>query len=202
MDDWKLLEENLRGKGYTVETFPDRCAAAEWIENQIGGRTVGIGGSVTVRELGLCEKLSKHNTVYWHEEPPENMTAMETRQAASRADIYIASVNGISLQGEIVNMDYTGNRVSAISFGPREVYLIIGRNKLAPDLPAALDRVKNVASPLNAKRLNRKTPCAVRGDRCYHCKSPEKICRNLSILLERPAGAEYHIILIDEDLGY
>ena len=87
MDDWKLLEENLRGKGYTVETFPDRCAAAEWIENQIGGRTVGIGGSVTVRELGLFEKLSKHNTVYWHEEPPENMTAMETRQAASRADI-------------------------------------------------------------------------------------------------------------------
>ena len=202
MDGLKLLEENLREKGYTVDTFPHRGAAAEWIDGQIDGRTVGFGGSVTLREMGLFEMLSKHNAVYWHEEPPEDMTAVETRRAASRAEVYLTSVNGISLQGEIVNMDYTGNRVSAISFGPRKVYLVIGRNKLSPDLPAALDRVKNVASPLNAKRLNRKTPCAVRGDRCYQCRSPEKICRNLSILLERPAGAEYHVVLIDEDLGY
>ena len=127
---------------------------------------------------------------------------METRTAAVRADIYISSVNGIAETGEIINIDNTGNRVAAVSYGPKTVYLIVGKNKIAPDYESALFRARNVASPLNAQRLNRKTPCAVNGDRCYDCNSPERICRNLSVLWEKPIGAEYEVNLINEDLGY
>ena len=118
------------------------------------------------------------------------------------ADIYISSVNGIAETGEIINIDNTGNRVAAVSYGPEKIYLVIGKNKIAPDYESALYRARNVASPLNAKRLNRKTPCAAKGDRCYDCNSPERICRNLSVFWEKPTGAEYEVILIDENLGY
>jgi NAD-dependent dihydropyrimidine dehydrogenase PreA subunit len=127
---------------------------------------------------------------------------METRTAAAQAEIYISSVNGISEQGEIVNIDNTVNRVAAISYGPSKIYLVIGANKVTSDCESALFRARNIAAPLNAKRLNRKTPCAANGDRCYDCKSPERICRNLSVLWEKPVGAEYEIILINEDLGF
>jgi hypothetical protein len=130
------------------------------------------------------------------------MTPVQTRSAATRAQVYLSSVNGISEQGEIVNIDNTGNRVAAISYGPEEVFLIAGKNKVAPDFEAALHRARNVAAPLNAKRLNRKTPCAVKADRCYDCKSPDRICRNLSVLWTKPAGAHYTVVLIDEELGY
>ena len=155
-----------------------------------------------MRQMNLFAMLSEHNTVFWHDEKPADMTVMETRTAACRAQVYISSVNGISEKGEIVNIDNTGNRVAAISFGPEKVYLLIGINKIAPDFESALHRARNVAGPLNAQRLNRKTPCAVKADKCYDCSSPERICRNLSVLWEKPTGAEYEVILINEELGY
>ena len=130
------------------------------------------------------------------------MTVIETRTAAAQAEIYISSVNGISEQGEIVNIDNTGNRVAAISYGPSKVYLVVGANKVAIDYESALFRARNIAAPLNAKRLNRKTPCAAHADKCYDCNSPERICRNLSVLWNKPTGAEYEVILISEELGY
>ncbi|MBE5767311.1 MAG: lactate utilization protein [Clostridiales bacterium] len=200
--DFTNLKSNLEEKGYKVSVFDTKEKAAEYIDSQIDGKTVGFGGSVTLHEMGLFKLLASHNMVYWHDEKPENMTAMETRTAAARAEIYISSVNGISEKGEIVNIDNTGNRVAAISYGPEKVYLVVGSNKVAADCEAALFRARNVAAPLNAKRLNRKTPCTANGDKCYDCKSPERICRNLSILWIKPTGAEYEIILIDEHLGY
>lgn len=196
------LKKSLENKGYEVLTFATGTEAAEALDERINGKTVGIGGSLTVHQLGLFGKLAGHNTVYWHDEVPEGMTSVQTRSAATRAQVYISSVNGISEQGEIVNIDNTGNRVAAISYGPEEVFLIAGKNKVAPDFEAALWRARNVAAPLNAKRLNRKTPCAVKADRCYNCKSPDRICRNLSVLWTKPAGAHYTVVLIDEELGY
>ena len=111
-------------------------------------------------------------------------------------------INTTSKAGEIVNINNTGNRVAAISCGPETVYLVVGKNKVAEDYDKALWRARNVAAPLNAKRLNRKTPCAVRADRCYDCKSPDRICRNLSVLWTKPVGANYVVVLIDEELGY
>lgn len=200
--DYTVLKENLEKKGYQVAIFDTKEAASEYLDSQIDGTSVGIGGSVTLHQMEVFEKLSKHNTVFWHDEKPEDMTVMETRTAAIRAEVYISSVNGISENGEIVNIDGTGNRVAAISFGPSKIYLVIGANKVASDFEAALYRARNVAAPLNAKRLNRKTPCAIKADRCYDCNSPERICCNLSVLWCKPMGAEYEVILINENLGY
>lgn len=200
--DFMNLKYNLENKGYKVSVFATKEAAAEYLDSQIDGKIVGFGGSVTLQEMDLFRVLSIHNTVYWHDEKPENMTMMETRSAATKAEIYISSVNGISEQGEIVNIDNTGNRVAAISYGPSKIYLVIGANKVVKDYNTALLRARNIAAPLNAKRLHRKTPCAVNADRCYDCKSPERICRNLSVLWDKPTGAEYELILVDEDLGY
>ncbi len=200
--DFTTLKNNLLDKGYKVSVFETKENAAEYLNSQIHEKTVGFGGSVTLKEMNLFSVLSTHNTVYWHDEKPEHMTVMETRKAASGAEIYISSVNGISEQGEIINIDNTGNRVAAISFGPSKVYLVLGSNKVAKDFESAMYRARNIAAPLNAKRLKRKTPCAEEGDRCYDCKSPERICRNLSVLWDKPTGAEYEILLIDEKLGY
>lgn len=200
--DFSALTECLASKGYTVKAFDNKEAASNYIVGEIKGKTVGLGGSVTIHQIGLFAPLSKNNTVYWHDEKPENLTIAETRSAATRSQVYISSVNAVSEKGEIVNIDNTGNRVAAITFGPEKVYLLVGKNKVAPDLEKAIYRARNVAAPLNAKRLNRKTPCAVKGDKCYDCKSPERICRNLSVFWEKPAGAEYEVILINENLGY
>ena len=196
------LKQNLESKGYKASIFESKEEAANYINQEIDQKSIGLGGSVTIHEMNLFEMLSSHNVVYWHDKKPENMSVMETRTAASRADIYISSVNAISEAGEIVNIDNTGNRVAAISYGPEKIYLLIGENKVTDDLESAIYRARNIASPMNAKRLNRKTPCAVKGDKCYDCDSPERICRNLSVLWSKPTGAEYEVILIEEELGF
>lgn len=196
------LAENLKAKGYHVECFATKEEAADYMCGELHNTVIGIGGSQTVAQMHLFEKLSKENEVFWHDEKPEELSVYETRQKAFRAPVYISSVNAISLQGEIVNIDATGNRVAALSFGPEDIYLVIGNNKIAKDFDSALYRARNVAAPLNAKRLNRKTPCAAKADKCYDCNSPERICRNFSFITQIPFGAKYHIILIDEKLGY
>lgn len=202
MYDFGKIKANMEAKGYKVNVFETKKSAAAYIDSQIDGKTVGFGGSVSLHQLNIFPLLASHNTVYWHDEKPADMTVIETRTAATRAEVYISSVNGISENGEIVNLDNTGNRVAAITYGPEKVFLVIGKNKIAPTLEEAIYRVRNIASPLNAKRLNRKTPCAVNGDKCYNCQSPERICRNLSIFLDRPTGVEYDIVFVDEELGY
>lgn len=202
--DLTKITEALEKKGYRVHCFDTKEQAAEYLNGEIHGKTVGIGGSMTVRQMDLYPLLAAHNTVYWHwhVKDPERMPAPEIRRAANQSDVYISSVNGISEDGVIVNIDGTGNRTSAISFGADTVYLVIGENKIAPDYAAALDRARNIAAPKNAQRLKVKTPCAAKGDKCYDCSSPDRICRNLSVLWTKPNGAEYEIILIREELGY
>ncbi len=200
--DFSKLVVSLEQKGYHVSVFENKESASEYLKCKIKNKTVGFGGSVTLGQMNLYEILSTQNKVLWHDKMPEGMTVMEVRSAAARSDVYVSSVNGISEEGEIVNIDHTGNRVAAISYGPGEIYLIIGKNKVAPTLEDAIHRARNIAGPKNAQRLNRKTPCAKNADRCYNCNSPERICRNLSVFWEKPAGAVYEIILIDENLGY
>lgn len=202
MEKLIILKSNLEKKGYAVKVFENKGTAANYMNSQIDGKTVGIGGSATVSQMGLFEMLSTHNTVVWHDRLPENMTVPEARLAAARSEIYISSVNGISERGEIINIDNTGNRVAAITYGPKKVYLIIGINKIAESLEAAIHRARNIAAPLNAQRLKRKTPCAIKADKCYNCNSSERICRNLSVFWDKPTGAEYEIILINENLGF
>ena len=196
------LTENLTALGYIVREFDHGSEAADYLKNELAGKSVGIGGSVTAQQLKLHEVLSPVCRVIWHMAPAEGMTPAECRAAASRADVYITSVNGVAETGELINIDNTGNRVGSSLFGHETVYFIIGENKIAPDYDAALWRARNVASPLNAQRLGRKTPCAEKADRCYNCKSPDRICRALTVFWEKPVGCNYEVLLIHENLGY
>ena len=195
-----ILCKNLEKRGFTPHVFPDRKAAANYLAESICGTTVGIGGSVTVQELEVYDRLREGNRVYWHWRQDEE----DPREKAAVAKVYLTSANAVSETGELVNIDGAGNRVAATLFGPEKVYFIIGQNKVEPDLHSAVYRARNVAGPLNARRLKKKTPCAM-GDeiRCFDCSSPDRICRGEVILLGKPMGMkECHVLIVEEDLGY
>ncbi|MDO5037773.1 MAG: lactate utilization protein [Tissierellia bacterium] len=200
--DFTGVRKNLEALGYQVAEFERGQEAVDYLVQKIRGKTVGIGGSLTVDQLGLYGALKAHNQVYWHWYPQEGEDPLALRYQALGAQVYIASVNGLAESGEIVNIDGAGNRVAGLSTSREAVYLIVGQNKLAQDLEEAKDRAQNLAAPKNAHRLGVKTPCALKGDRCYDCQSPERICRVYSILKRPPSTGGYHLILIHEDLGY
>ena len=195
MADLEKLRRNLEAEGFTVSCFGTAAQAADYLDAALDGKTIGIGGSVTIRDMGLAERLSTHARVYWH----WNEDALE--QAAS-AQVYLTSVNGLAETGELINIDGTGNRVASGLYGHEKVYFVVGRNKVAPDYDAALWRARNIAAPKNAQRLQVRTPCAAKGDKCYDCKSPGRICRALVVYWEKPKSMDMEVVLIDEDLGY
>lgn len=200
--NFTTLKDNLEKAGYSVAEFQTKEEATAYMNGQIDGQTVAFGGSVTIEQMGLYEALSSHNEVIWHWAIPEGKTAAEVLADARTTDVYVSSVNGVAETGEIVNIDGNGNRVAGIMYGHKKVYLLISENKVAKDYESALDRARNIAAPLNAKRLNKKTPCAVCADRCYNCSGPDRICNELSVLWKKPYGCAYEIILIHENLGY
>ena len=197
MATFEKVEENLRERGHTAKTFATADEAAAYLDGQIDGKTVGFGGSVTLDTMGVYDLLARHNTVLWHWKTQDPTV----RREALTAQVYLTSANGLAETGEILNIDGAGNRVAATLFGHEKVYFVIGRNKLAPTYEEALWRARNIAAPRNAQRLQKKTPCAVKGDRCYDCKSPERICRGLVTLWEPMIGMEAEVILVDQDLG-
>ena len=187
--------KNLTAHGFSVRVFRTAQDAANAISQELSGKTIGFGGSVTLEQMGLFELLSANNTVYWHWKQP----AAQAREAAARAQVY-----AVSETGEIVNIDGTGNRVASMLYGHEALYIVAGVNKLVPDLATAMDRARSIAAPLNARRLQRKTPCALAEPmRCHDCNSPERICRGF-VTLARPMGGigQTHVILIEESLGY
>lgn len=199
--DLEALAKNLKWRGIELKVFTTKEEAADYLTQVIKGKSVGFGGSMTLETMGLYEKLKPANELFWHWR--QDMPADEAKTKAYLADIYITSLNGVAETGELVNIDGSGNRVAATLTKHEKVYFVIGENKLAPDLHAAIDRARNIASPLNAKRLHCKTPCAVKADHCYDCRSPERICRSLNIIWEKPmqVGA-CELVLIRESLGY
>lgn len=150
---------------------------------------------MTVKAMGLYPRLSSHNRVVWHWEGG-------SLEEAARTEVYLTSANGVAETGELVNIDGNCNRIASSVYGHKRVYFVVGINKIEPDYDRALWRARNVAAPKNAQRLGRKTPCAVKGDRCYDCKSPERICRGLSVIWGRPTPVEVmEVVLIGEELG-
>lgn len=201
MSPFDTVEQALRSRGFAVSCFETAGEAADYLNRVIDQTTVGFGGSMTLKDMGLYESLSTHNRVYFHWNVGDRDPA-EVRLAAATSESYLLSANALAESGEIVNIDGACNRVSSSVYGHRRVFFVVGQNKLAPDLAAAIDRARNVAAPKNARRLGRKTPCADKADRCYDCRSPERICRNLSVLYAPSMGVATEVVLIREDLGY
>ena len=188
--------KSLQDRGFAVSRFATGAEAAEYLCGEIHNTTVGFGGSMTLDQLGLYEKLGADNEVIWHWKTP----GAQAQGTAAR--VYITSANAVSEDGEIVNIDGTGNRVAATLYNKDAVYFVIGTNKIEENFEKALWRARNVAAPKNAKRLNRNTPCAVNADRCYDCKSPERICKGLAVLWGPMTGmGKVEIVIIDEELG-
>lgn len=200
--DFTKVKSALEARGFKVSAFPTAAEAARYLNGQIDGVSVSFGGSVTLEQMGLFESLGQHNEVLSHWHVPAGKDPAEIRAKAMTTEVYLTSANGLAETGEIVNIDGTGNRVSGMLFGHKKVYFVAGRNKLAPDYDGALWRARNIAAPKNAQRLGTRTPCAARGDRCYDCKSPQRICRGLVVLWEAMKGCETEVVLVDEELGY
>ena len=116
-------------------------------------------------------------------------------------DVYLTSVNAIARTGEMISIDGVGNRLSSMLFGHKKIYFVIGRNKLTDTCEQAVWRARNIAAPRRARELNRKTPCAVRCDMCYDCKSTDRICRGMVTLWEPMSGMEAEVLLVNEELG-
>jgi hypothetical protein len=164
---------------------------------------IGVGGSLSIRELGVLEKLeAQGNTVYNHWKPglsKENI--LEIRKSQMTSDLFLSSSNAITLNGELVNIDGVGNRVNSTNFGPGKVILVVGYNKIVDNVQEAIQRIKNVAAPLNARRLNVDVPCAKVG-KCVDCNSPNRICRVIVIHERKPSLTDILVILVGEELGF
>ena len=194
----KLFASFEKG-GIASKYFETQKEACDYLASSITGKKVRFGGSVTLQEIGLYDVLSKSNEVLWHWITPD----ADRKAYTNSAEVYICSANGVAETGEIVNIDGHGNRIAGSFYAPEISYFVIGVNKIKPDLTAAIDYARNVAAPLNAKRLNMKTPCAEKTDKCYDCNSPSRICRVLSVIYQKPMAVKHmEVVVIGEKLGF
>ena len=199
MADFEKTRKNLENRGFRAHVFATGAEAADYLAQTLHNTCIGIGGSVTIEEIGVYDRLSADNDVIWRWKKP----TPDSRERGAAAETFLCSANGVSETGEIVNIDGYGNRVAPTIYGPQRVFLVVGKNKIAPDLNGAIDRARNIAAPLNARRLNRHTPCAVGEPRCHDCRSPEKICGVMTVFFMPPTSIkEFHVLLVNEDLGY
>ncbi len=202
----EAVAKKLQARGFTVEVCPTREEArARVIALAESAQSIGFGGSLSVACLNLTRELRDAGKEILNHGFP-NLTPEERMEIMRRqltCDLFLASANAITESGLVVNIDGNGNRINAITFGPRQVVLVVGRNKLVRgDETAALERIAAIAGPVNAYRLGRKTPCAVSGQ-CANCAGacPESICRVVSIMRQRPNNTPITILLVNEDLG-
>lgn len=191
----------LKNKGYEVSCFDTSEEAAAYLNRKIDGKTVGFGDSATLDAMGLYASLATHNQVTDPAHCAPGTDFMSAAKLCLTKEVFLTSVNALAETGEMVNIDGTGNRIAGSLFGHEKVYFIIGENKLVPDLDAAVWRARNIAAPKNAARLGLRTPCAVRQDRCYDCKSPDRICCGQIIYYQKMHDVDMEIILIREPLG-
>jgi hypothetical protein len=195
------LEKRRMEGSYAATTAQ---AKAEIVAMIPEGASVYRCGSMTTAEIGLWEEIAERPGVkiidpYQPGLPAEQ--ALEIRRQGLLADLMIASSNAITLDGRLVNLDATGNRIAAMTFGPKKVILVVGMNKVAPDLESAMARVKHYAAPVNVIRIGFKNPCAETGT-CGDCKSPQRICNMWSIIEGHMVKGRIHVKLVGENLGY
>lgn len=192
----------LTNKGFPVHHARTLADAKAIVLSLIGEEaSVGFGGSVTIREMGLYESLKDAgHPVYWHWQ--NDVPKPEVFQKAACSDVYLTSSNAITADGCLVNIDGTGNRVGAMIAGPKQVIVVAGANKLVDGNTAqAIARIKTVACPQNARRLGLDTPCAALG-RCDAANCRKSMC-NVTSIIERPVGGhKITVVLVDEEAGY
>lgn len=197
MDIEKTIK-NLKARHFSVQHFASGEEACKYLLGKIKNTSVGIGGSKTVDQLGLYDKLvANGNEVFWHWREP----GLETLDKENAAKVFISSANAIAETGEIINIDGRGNRLAGQVYGRKTVYIIAGTNKICPDFESAVFRAHNTAAVQNCKRFPAKTPCKI-DDKCHDCRSPERVCNAMLVLWGPMMDMDkVEIVLIDEELG-
>lgn len=202
MPDVKKTMKNLESRGFTALYFQTPEEAVEAALKEVNGAAVGIGGSETMRQIGMAGALAAAGcAVHSHAITPPDQNPGVYKDA-QHCGVFMSSANAITEEGCLVNIDGRGNRIAALTFGPKKLIVIAGINKIVPDIPAALNRIKGYAAGQNCRRLGKKTPCAV-DLVCRDCRSPDRICRSILISEFRPLGMEKAVvILVNKELGY
>ncbi|UCG30556.1 MAG: lactate utilization protein [candidate division WOR-3 bacterium] len=200
----RRIIQALRKRDFDAEYFADVTSASDTLLAMIPeNSSVGIGGSVTVRELRIIEQLEERGNEVTHHWKPgvTKETNRAIRQKEGTADFYLTSANAITEQGDIINIDGIGNRVAHMIYGPDNVIIIVGYNKIVTDIESGIKRSREIAGVINAKRVGVKTPCAETG-KCVDCKAPARICRVTTIMQYRPWQTNIKVMLINEFLGF
>jgi len=209
---WKVrlqdLKKVLEGNNFEVFLAESASEAKDVVLDEIlpkaGAKTVSWGGSLTFTSSGLY-KVIRDNTdlevLDTFDKKISDKEKSELRREALLVDIFITGANAITETGKLVNLDMIGNRVAAITFGPKAVVIMAGRNKIVPDIEQAMLRIKNYAAPVNTMRLDKKTPC-IKTSYCKDCKSPERICNTWTITEKSFPKGRVKIVLINEDMGF
>ncbi len=196
---------SLEKNGFTARYCATTQDAADYIiAGGADSATVGFGGSMSIVSLGVEQLLREQGKEILNHGSPDlsREEKMEIMRRELTCDLFLSGCNALTLNGELINIDATGNRVAAMFFGPRKVIVVAGRNKLVDGTPHdAIERVKAWATPPNAKRLNFKTPCAATGF-CSDCNSPDRLCRVTSIIDRKPRFTDLHVLVVNADLGF
>lgn len=193
----------LKGNNFDARFFPKASEALEEVWKMIPeGSTVGYGGSLTLNQIGFIEGAQKRPVKFLNPfakglSPEEGD---KIRRQIFSADFFLSSSNAITEDGQLFNIDATGNRVGPMIFGPKKVILICGANKIVKDIEEAQKKVQEWTAPMNVKRLGYKPPCGQTGE-CSDCASPERICNAYVILAKKPRRTDISVFLIGEFLG-
>jgi hypothetical protein len=208
---WQLkldeLKTTLQKNHFEAHVAADAGAAKqlclEKLIPAVNPQSISWGGSMTFIACGLYDAIRGRSDLKILDTFDKNLTAeqlFERRHQALSVDLFISGTNAVTEKGHLVNLDMIGNRVAALTFGPRAVIILVGRNKIVTDLGAAMDRVKCYAAPANVLRLDKKTPCAVTG-RCQDCNAPDRICNSWTITEKSFPKERIKVVLINQDLG-
>ena len=205
-DRGRRAVEALKKREFNAIYMENRTQAKEVVLKEISpGATVGVGGSVTVRSLGIVAELKARGDKvidHWESASLFSEENFQLRRAQQTCDVFLTSSNAITLEGQLVNTDGGGNRVNAMGFGPKKAIMIAGANKIVPDLDSALRRIKEIVVPLNCKRINSSPPC-IQAGKCVDCRVPQRVCRITTIIEWKPPFfSDYLVVIVGENLGY
>ncbi|RII30806.1 MAG: lactate utilization protein C [Geobacter sp.] len=197
--------ESLGKNDFTALYLATQQEACDYIVAEAAdAQSVGFGGSMSIVGLEVESALKEQGKVILNHGIPAltREMRMEIMRRQLTCDLFLSGCNALTLNGEMVNIDATGNRAAAMFFGPRKVIVVVGRNKLVEgSVQDAIDRVKNWATPPNAKRLNFNTPCAHTGF-CSDCSSPDRLCRVTTIIDRKPRMTDLRVLVVNADLGF
>jgi len=198
-----LIQEQFEQRNIEFEYFKNREDLSTAIENEVKSYdSIGIGNSKTLKALNVSELATSLNkTVYDKTLVSTIEDIKRIKKEALTAECYISSCNALTKDGKIINVDHSGNRVAAITYGPERVLLIVGSNKLAENEQEGIRRALKVATPLNAKRAEINSPCS-RGESCDRCSQEVRVCNYISVIRGQYVKGRMKVFMIDESLGF